>query len=217
MIGSSNHVETVCAVAGIKGRTGGYSLVETVIAMVILLILTAVSLPYIVNYKRLYKTEDQAIKVMDLMREAGQLALTKRRTIRVDIDLSNPANPVIRMADNSGATDILAKTIPLEPSSQVRMDIAPTGVAVPAPPGYAIPTLAAGVWSLQFRTNGSVTNAAGIPISGTLILWPPSTVPYNASNLTPRSPSEVRAITVFGGSGAVRYWKYNGATFVPYS
>ena len=104
MIGSSNHVKTVCAVAGIKGRTGGYSLVETVIAMVILLILTAVSLPYIVNYKRLYKTEDQAIKVMDLMREAGQLALTKRRTIRVDIDLSNPANPVIRMADNSGAT-----------------------------------------------------------------------------------------------------------------
>jgi len=27
---------------------------------------------------------------------------------------------------------------------------------------------------------------------------------------------EVRAITIVGGSGAVRYWRYNGTQFVPF-
>ena len=197
-----------------RKRMSGFSMIELIVVLVVLGILTAISIPYLYNSKKLYKTEDQALKIMDLMREAGQLALTKRRTIRLDIDLSVPANPVVRMADDGGATNILAKTIPLEPANEVRMDVLPAGVTVPNPPNYNLATLAGGIWTLRFRSDGSVGTAAGIPISGTLVLWPPSTVPYNPSDLTPRSLSQVRAITVFGGSGAVRYWKHNGATFV---
>jgi len=69
----------------------GASLVEIIIALVIIGILSAVSLPYIVNYKKYYKSEDQALKMMDLMREAQQLALAQRRTIRFEIDLTDNA------------------------------------------------------------------------------------------------------------------------------
>jgi prepilin-type N-terminal cleavage/methylation domain-containing protein len=194
-------------------RMGGFSMIELIIVVVVIGVLSAISIPYLYNYKKLYKTEDQAIKVMDLMREAGQLALNKRRTVRLDIDLSNSAAPFVRMRDNAGATNILDKTIPLEQFKEVRMDVAPTGITVPNPPNYPLATLTGGVWTLRFRSDGSVVNAAGIPMSGTLILWSPRSVPYNASDLTPRQLTEIRAITVFGGSGAVRYWKHNGTAF----
>lgn len=193
----------------------GFSLIELLMVSAVLLILTAISIPYLYNYTKLYKTEDQALRVMDLMREAAQISLTKRRTIRLDIDLSDAARPVMRLTDENGAaTDVLAKTIPLEPFSEVRMDVAPLGITVPAPPNYATATLVGGVWTLRFRSDGSVLNAANIPISGTLFFWPPRAVPYNAADLTPRNKAEVRAITLFGGSGAVRYWKHTGTTFV---
>jgi hypothetical protein len=69
------------------------------------------------------------------------------------------------------------------------------------------------VWTARFRRDGSVFNAAGTtPVSANLYIWAPLT----AGSLTPRNNIEVRAITIFGGTGAIRYWKYNGATFVPY-
>ena len=189
-------------------------MIELIVVFVVLGILTAISIPYLYQYKKAYKTEDQAIKIMDLMREASQLALTKRRTIRLDIDLSNAGSPFVRMRDNGGATNILDKTIPMETSSEVRMDVAPTGVTVPTPPNYPIRTATGAVWTLLFKSDGSVVNAADIPISGTLLLWPPQKVPYDPVDLTPRQLTEVRAITIFGGSGGIRYWRHNGTTFL---
>lgn len=212
---SPRDIEIVDSIASGRKSMNGFSLIEILIVITMITILTAISIPYIYNSTKLYKTEDQSLQIMDLMREAGQIALTKRRTIRLDIDLSNGTAPVARLTDENGAaTDVLAKTIPLHPFSEVRMDVAPTGVTVPNPPNYNLPVLVAGVWTLRFRSDGSVVNTANLPISGTLLLWPPRAVPYNAADLTPRNLSEVRAITVFGGSGAVRYWKHSGITFV---
>jgi hypothetical protein len=96
------------------------------------------------------------------------------------------------------------------------MDVAPTGIVAPTPPNYALAPFVAGVWSLRFRSDGSVTTAAGIPVSGTLLLWPPKKVPYDSTDLVARSKAEIRAITIFGGSGAVRYWKFDGTTWVAF-
>ncbi len=216
MIMSPSDIEIGRIGASTRKRMSGFSLIELVIALGVVSILTAISIPYLYQYRKLYKSEDQAIKIMDLMREAGQIALTKRRTIRLDINISNPANPVVHLTDEAGAaTDVLAKTIPLEPFNEIRMDVAPAGVTKPNPPNYADVAFTAGVWSMRFKSDGSVRNAADIPISGTLYVWPPKTVPYNSADLTPRL-TEVRAITIFGGSGAVRYWKHNGTAFVPF-
>ncbi|MCC6327511.1 MAG: hypothetical protein IT174_03270 [Acidobacteria bacterium] len=200
-----------------KNGMSGYSLVEIVVVVALLCVLTAMSLPYFFNFSRTYKSEDQAIKVMDLMREAGQIALTQRRTIRLEIDRSDTAAPFIRMSEEGGA---VLKTIPLEPLNSVRMDVAPAGINAPSPPNYAAASYVSNVWAIRFRSNGSVVTAAGTtPVSATLFSWRPKMetgTPFNISDLNPARPEEVRAVTIYGGTGAVRYWKYTGSAWVPY-
>ncbi len=197
---------------GLFGRKqGGYSMVELLVVLGIIAILTVISLPYLVNYSKMYKSEDQAIKVMDLMRETAQLALNRRRTVRFELDRNDTGRPQARIIDeNNGGTPIVVKSIPLEPLNEIRMDL-PSGITAPNPPNYANIVYTSGVWSARFRSDGSVVNAANTPISTTIYSWPPA-----SGGSTPRRMTEVRAITIFGGSGAVRYWKYTGSTFLPY-
>ena len=216
-----------------QSGNGGFSLTELIIVMVIMAILGAISIPYIYNYKKLYKPEDQALKIMDLMREAGQMALTRRRTMRLEIDLTD--NKILLIDEDTRVTPAvhrLIKAIPLESVSEVRMDKIPTGVSKPNPPNYhdvgstdapyvtdttghvngSSTVNGHNVWAMRFRRDGSVVKSDNTLLSATLYVWSPAPG-ATASTPTPRKKEEVRAITIFGGTGAIRYWKHNGTTF----
>lgn len=204
-------------------RISGFSIIELIIVLGIIAVMSAISLPYIVNFKKGYKSEDQAIKMIDVMRETAQLALNRRRTMRFQIDLT--ANAMLIIDEFNAQPDVLVKSIPLELTRDLRNDIIPVGVTIPNPPNYAniaFTTDTTGhrvgaatvngnsIWAARFRSDGSVVNAANVPISASIYIWPPVT----PGSTTPRNLAEVRAITLFGGSGAIRYWKHNGTTFV---
>ena len=218
---------------GIKNKLkieSGYSIVEIMVVLAVLGILLAISLPYIFSYQKAYKSEDQSLKILDLMQETAQLALTKRRTMRLEIDLTDNKILVIDERNPDPVTGInepdrLIKAIPMEKPLDVRVDIIPTGVTRPIPPDYANAVYAAdtrghlvgaatvinnNVWMARFQRDGSVVNTAGTPLNVTLFVWPPLTFGSSA----PKSTKQVRAITLFGGSGAVRYWKFDGSAFV---
>ena len=208
----------------------GFSMAELLVVLGIIGIMSAISLPYIVNYRKVLRSEDQAVKIMDLMTETAQLAVTRRRTFRLELDLTDNAVKVIDERNPDPVSlineqDRLLKSIPLDKAGDVRVDIIPTGVTKPNPPNYAniaFATDAIGhlngtttvtghsIWVARFQRDGSVVNNAGTPISVNIFVWPP----VSSGSSTPRNLKEVRAITLFGGSGAVRYWKYNGTTFV---
>lgn len=209
-----------------KKASGGFSLIEMIIVLVIIGVMSAISLPYLLNYQKQYKSEDQALKVIDMMRETSQLALTKRRVFRFEIDLTDNQALIIDGRGAGAADDLQIKSLPLESANDVRVDQIPTGVNKPNPPNYndaAFITDVTGhlrggttingnrVWQVAFRADGSVVNAAEIPVSANLYFWTPLT----PGNVAPKNKQEVRAVTIFGGSGAVRYWKHNGTTFIP--
>jgi type II secretory pathway pseudopilin PulG len=195
---------------------------ELLVVLGIIGVMSVISLPYIVNYKKAYKSEDQAVKVIDMMREAGQLALARRRTIRFEIDLTD--NLALIIDENNAATDSLVRRATLEPTRDVRSDIIPTGITKPSlnftdlaaaadTRGHVRGATAVSghsVLVLRFRSDGSIVNNADLPVSANIYMWPPAT----PGGTLARNNSEVRAITISGGAGAIRYWKHNGTTFV---
>jgi len=198
-------------------------MIELLVVLGIVALLATISLPYLINFKKLYKSEDQALKMMDLMRETAQLALTRRRTMRLEIDLTD--NAVLLIDENNSATDTLIKRIPMESTAEIRVDRLPLTVSKPIPPNYtdiafatdavghnrgAVSVIGNNVWAARFRSDGSVVNSANTPINANIYIWPPIT----AGNNNPRRTAEVRAITLFGPSAAIRYWKHDGTTFV---
>lgn len=204
-------------------RSDGFSMTELLVVMGIMALMAVISLPYIVNYRKLYRSEDQALKIIDLMQETSQLAMTRRRTFRFEI--SQTDNAALIIDENGTAPDVLLKWVPLDQVSEVRTDTNPSGISRPNPPNYAnavFTTDSTGhlrgtttvvghtVWAARFRSDGSVVNAANNPLSATIFIWPPAA----PGSSTARNRGEVRAITVFGGSGAIKYWKFNGTTFV---
>ncbi|HEX3101983.1 MAG TPA: hypothetical protein VHQ01_09335 [Pyrinomonadaceae bacterium] len=203
----------------------GASVVEIVIVLVIMAILSAISLPYIFNYKKLYKSEDQALKVIDLMNETAQKAITTRRTYRFEIDLTDNAVLIIDQKGAGNADDILVKKVPLELPKDVRIDTLPATITKPNPPNYtdiafaidavghlvgATTVTGHNIWAARFKSDGSVVTAADIPMSANIYSFPP----VSSGSTTARNTKEIRAITMFGGSGAIRYWKYNGSAWV---
>ncbi|MER3430157.1 MAG: hypothetical protein C4325_11660 [Blastocatellia bacterium] len=203
-------------------RSAGFSMAELLVVMAIIAIMVAVTIPYIYSYRVLYKSEEQALKIMDVMRETSQLALTRRRTFRMEVDMTD--NALLIIDENGPADDTLIKSIPFEAPGLLRLDVKPAGISQPNPPNYnpavfsvdsvghmsgATPVVGHRVWALRFRSDGSVVTAANNPISATMFIFPSA----GPSSDVPTDTKQVRAITVYGGSGAVRYWKYDGTRF----
>ncbi len=207
------------SVNSVNANNRGYSVAELLVVVAIIGIMSAISLPYIFSNRIMYRSEEQSLRIMDLMREASQMALNQRRTIRLELDITDNSILII----NGGAgTDTVIKRIPIESSAVLRMDVNPDGIIRPTPPNYnpavfdidavghmsgATPVIGNTVWSIRFRSDGSVVNNGNIPISATLFIFPPG------GGDSTSDPNQVRAITLYGGSGAVRYWRYNGTTF----
>ncbi len=227
MIKSFNKRRLFCEKTPQHSRTSGFSIAELLIVLTIISILSAISLPYIFNYRKLYKSEEQALKVLDLLRETNQSALTRRRTFRFEIDLNTNEALIIDENGAGASDDSVIKAIPLEAVGEIRMDKKPLGVSKLNLPNYADASFAKdtighqrngttvignSVWAARFKSDGSVVDKSDNFISATLYSWAPLTPGDN----NPRNKGEVRAITIFGGSGAVRYWKFDGSGFLPY-
>ena len=213
---------------GIKRNgTNGFSLIEVFIVVAIIGILCAISVPYFLNYNKLYKSDNQARIIMDLMAEAGQRAMTRRRTFRFELDLT--ANKALIIDENNLGTadDTEIKAINLESVSNVRFDRKPNGVSKPNPPNYNDAVFAKDsighlegtkrvsgnrVWAVRFQRDGTVVNSTGNLTSANLYVW----IPLSPGSNLPSKKQLVRCITLVGTSGAVRYWKHSGSTFVPY-
>lgn len=203
----------------------GFSMVEMLVVVAIVMIMVAVSLPYALNYRKLYRSEEQALKVIDLIRETSQKALNQRRTFRLEIDVTTNTAMIID-ENTSSEADVLVKTVPIDDASVLRMDVSPASIGRPNPPNYPAAVFADDeighmngstnvignrVWAAHFKSDGTVVNENDVPLSVSLFVFPAS----SASSDVPTDNKQVRAITIYGGSGAVRYWKYNGTTYNP--
>jgi prepilin-type N-terminal cleavage/methylation domain-containing protein len=204
----------------------GFSLLELLAVVVVILILTAVSLIYLSGTRKLYNTDEQALQLIDLIQEGRQRALTQRETLRVEVDLtSNTARLINEKNNDDGSTtavatdDILLRQVKLFATANVRLDMRPNNVSTAPPENIPAPTavfagslhpLSAGhnVATFRFMPDGSVRNAGtnpvglnSVPTGSTLYVWKPKASNNNEADLT-------KAITIIGSTGSVRMWDF---------
>ena len=199
----------------------GFSIVELLIVLTVTTILLSISLFYLSAHQRLFRPDEEALKIIDVFQEARQRSLTQRETIRVEIDLTSN---LVRLIDENTPTtaddDRTIRSITLLPQADVKLTSRPPDITtnpaevLPVPAAqfrtsvYAA-SLGHNVCTFRFQRNGSVVNEGTDGIGSnatttglTLFLWSPKPNDANASEIA-------RAITVIGATGSVRFWEYN--------
>jgi prepilin-type N-terminal cleavage/methylation domain-containing protein len=188
---------------GVSTIEAGFSMIELLIVIAMVVILTAISFLALRPAKRSYAPDDEATQIVSFLREAHQRALSQRQTQRVTIDRNDL---VVRLTDEGllpGGDEV--EIIRGKLNGTVAM-IQPTvnGTLIPTPPGPYNYTPAAfddGICQLRFRSDGSVFDSAGNPISATFFFIP--------LDMNDEAAGLVRAVTLFGPSGSVRSWRYD--------
>ena len=195
---------------------------ELMIVLIIISIMSAVTGYYLINHQTLYKPDDQALQIIDLLQEARQRSLTQRETIRVEIDL---VDNMIRLIDENepepkgAADDEPIRQLALLPTGDVQIERRALDIpdnppeTLPAPsanflPSVYPPSAPNRVCTIRFQSNGRVVSAGNSPADGSA---PPTGVTLHVWSPKKNNPNEsdvVRAITIIGTTGSIKMWEY---------
>lgn len=204
-----------------KPESGGYSIIEMLIVLTVVTIVTGGAFFYLGSHQKLYKTDNQALQIADLLQEARQRSLTQRKTMRVEIDLTETVARLIdeREADTADDDTILRELI-LHFPNEVRIDAPPTAITYNPPEPLPVPnakfkissyplSVLNQVCTIRFQSNGSVVDAGTNTTGGnaavtgvTLHLWTPTA--DGGEDI-----SVARALTIIGSTGSVRLWEFH--------
>jgi len=185
----------------------GFSLTELLIAVAMIIILTAIAVFSLSSHKKAYSTDDQATQVLSFFREAYHRALSQRQTMRVDIDV--PTNQVLLTDEGLLPGGDEVKLLRGSLDTEIKFDrpvINGSPIATPPAPYNYSPAAfdSEGVFSARFRADGSVLDNAGNLFNATIYFSPDPYRDFDA-NL-------IRAVTLYGPTGSIKYWRYDAAT-----
>ncbi len=200
----------------------GFSVVELLVVVGIILVMAAITIFYATAHKKAYQPDEEALQIADILQEARQRALTQRRPMRVEINLSN--NTVKLYDENRDQTtatdDVLLRGLTLYSTANVKIYTNPTEASYTPPETMPVPaavfkasvypaSISQTVCTIRFLANGQAvdagTNAIGsgaVPTGVTLYVWSPN-------QNTPTQADILRSVTVLGPTGVIRLWEFD--------
>jgi prepilin-type N-terminal cleavage/methylation domain-containing protein len=172
--------------------SSGYTLTEILVAVGLIGILSAISLPAVGNALTDSRANATARIVLGQLQSASELAQKVRRNIEIKFIGTNQLQ-VIRI---DGTTSTVINTVTFEGAMAYRLF---TGVPdTPDGFGNATPTYFGAATRLFFTTDGSLVDQMNLPISGTIFL-----------GMLNKSLS-ARAITLLGTTGRAQIYRWDG-------
>ncbi len=205
-----------------KNRTNqaerGFSLLEMVAVLALAFIVMAFAVISTVSSSQNAKANSAMDAVVSQLRQARELAISKRRNVQVQFTAPNeiqltlltlpgeavpPAITPVYLNDNvgGGATFYVFPTLPDTPMAFGNS----TAINLQNPNG-------GGAWSVMFTTSGAF---AGTAQSASTLYAATNNDPVNASIFIgiAGKTNTARAITVFGATGRVRSYYWNGSSW----
>ena len=202
----------------LKTSSSGFSLIELVIVVAVMVIITGISLPQIISARRLVQFNGISREISSQLRFARQQAMSQRQVFRFIYDDSfktvvivdnqsagtpadpvagTPANPI----GNDPNDDVVVKTASLAttgvPASEIRYG-RPPGAPATLADSTTITAPVTNRVEIIFQPDGSVVDANGNPVNRALFFY------------DTQAPGETAiAISVLGSGGRVKVWKYN--------
>lgn len=200
---------------GADGRSGekGFSVLEMVIVTAVILIISAAAVPQLPAMRRLHRAAAIPIQVKTKMRLARQQAMAQRRAVTFQYDDQSKQISIITH-QTAGSAVLTAANYPDTAGSTKSNRFALTGDGLKAadliygPPASVAgtfddstalsPLAGGGQVNITFQPDGSVINAAGLPINFALVFH------------TAQAPTDTAyAISILGSSGRVKVWRYS--------
>ena len=185
----------------------GYSVLELLVVVTVIITLTAVAVFSLVPQRRAYGTEDAAGQVTNFLRDAYQRAISQRQTMKVQIDRSSMLMKIIDENTLPVGDEVEVRRAQLSSEISVSQPtIGGSPLNAPAAPyNYPVAVYSSNLWVARFRSDGSVVDAAGNTLSATVF--------FSFVNMKTSDTNLIRAVTLFGPSGSIRFWRYTGSSF----
>lgn len=204
-----------------KNPESGFSIIELLIVLIISSIMLAVTGYYFMAHQKLYKPDDQALKIIDILQEARQRSLTQRETVRVEIDLTDN---IIRLIDENTPTtetdDREIRRTTLHAQTEVKLQTRPDDISYNPPETLPAPTAvftssiypsssSHSVCTIRFQSNGTVMNAGSTAIGGGATVTGVSLHIWSPKKTNPNEADIARSITIIGSTGSIRMWEFD--------
>jgi type II secretory pathway pseudopilin PulG len=199
----------------------GFSLLELLVVVGLIMLLSGIMLFYLSGHQKLYKPDDQAIQIADILQEARQRALAQRETLRVELNLTT--NMVTLINENSSASttdDVVIKRFTLFSTTDVKISTRPSQIGYnppePMPVPSAVfktsvytPSIGQNVCTIRFLSNGSAVDAGTTATGGGAVQTGVSLFAWSPKKSDNTQSEQARAITVIGATGAIRMWEFD--------
>ncbi len=206
----------------------GFSVIELLVVVLLIGIMSTVALFYAFAHKEAYEPDDQSLQINDILQEARQRALTQRRAMRVEINLTT--NAVSLYDENANSTtaddDVLLKRLKLFAVTNVRVEGPPDEITYNPPEPFPVadaifkpsiypPSLSQNVCTIRFLASGKAVDAGtsaigtgATPTGVSLHVWSPTKANPDRSDIA-------RAITILGATGVIRLWEFDRTSTAP--
>jgi prepilin-type N-terminal cleavage/methylation domain-containing protein len=188
----------------------GFTLIELMLAITIGLIVVGMAMGGVPGMIKTSRADGGLAALASSVRSARELSVSARRNMQITFGTNTMMTTRVEYCAPpcaGGATTTLVKTVTLEGRVQfIRvsgLSDTPDAFALGQSAAAALGSLAlSSLTPAMFAPDGSFVNSNGDYLNGTLFI------------AVPGDPLSARAITIFGPTGAMRLWKWDGRAWV---
>jgi prepilin-type N-terminal cleavage/methylation domain-containing protein len=186
-------------------QDSGFTMVELMLAVAIGCVVVGMAMGGLSGFIKTSRADGGLAGALSGLRAAREMSVSSRRNVRITFGTNQILNTRVEYCTPTATctpTTTLVRTTTLEGRVEFQLEN-----NVPDTPDLfgTTPLVAIGFGSLvpvMFTTDGSFVNSNGDVVNGTLFMG------------NTNDPLSARAITIFGPTGAMRAWRWNGRIWV---